>query len=169
MQYLGLLLTTYVAAVLDTALAPTWAIGRVVPDCLALTAAAWCLSNVRVRPTVVAIVVGLVADLLSPGRVGLVLACYLLAAHGAVAVRRRIPLKSPLVNAALAGLLTAFVTLVPDMAQSIGSAGSPPVTALVASSLATGAYTAAVVLPCFMVTHWLPQGRDRRATRGALA
>ena len=71
MRLLLLLPLVYVTAVLQTSLGDALRVGRVAPDLLGLLAVVWLLVTPGRRAFLVAGLIGLVADLISPGQLGL--------------------------------------------------------------------------------------------------
>ena len=84
MRYFAVIPVFYAAACLQTSLAEAVAIGRIAPDLLALVAAAIALVVGGNAGLALVAAVGLLEDLLSPGRLGIAAAGYLLAGWAAI-------------------------------------------------------------------------------------
>ena len=160
MRYLLLAAAVYVAAVVQTSLVDAIRIGRVEPDVLAMVAIIWLFwaTGPRSLPAagfLVAGGIGLLADLISPGRIGLGAACYVLIGYAVDRLRPWLGLKH-----LLGQLLTVWVgvTLL-SVGQTLGlwllGDVSQPLGRAMACALGVGLYTAGVSLPVLMVTGWI--------------
>lgn len=154
-----LALTAYVAAVLDTALAPAWAIGPATPDLLALAAVLWILAPGRPRACWPAALVGLFADLQSPGRLGVGLACFAIAAYALTGFRARLAAAAPWTKAAAVAFAVAAIALACGVLRRLLGEIDVSALAMLLRSISVGVYTAGVALPILMVFDWLPQPR----------
>jgi rod shape-determining protein MreD len=139
--------TIYLAAVVDTVVAPLLAIRGVAPDFLALAAM---LTTFVVRGPagiVVAAVAGGVADLNSPGRYGVGMAAFGMAAF-AIDTARTKALRRPLAQAAVTFAAVAVISLGTAVVRGLlrELAWSPA--AYVAGAVGAGLYTAVAALPC---------------------
>lgn len=163
MRTLLLLPLVYVAAVLETSLADVVRVGWVEPDLLAVLAVVWLLVFPGPRSFLAAGLVGLAADLISPGRIGLAAICFLLVGYGVMRLRARLPIRHLVLQVLVVG---AAVTLI-AAGMSVGSwllgevAAAPSV--LVARSLSVGVYSAGVSLPVLMVVGWIQEPLRRRS------
>lgn len=152
----------YVAAVADTTLAERIQVGRVAPDLLALTAVVWLLLAAGPSAFLVAGAIGLVADLVSSGRIGLGTACFLLAGYALVRLRQRLALEA--LPAQLAVVFAAVALLSAGVGVGrwlLGETVVGPVTLLL-GALGVGLYTAGVALPLLMVLGWIREPLVRR-------
>ena len=170
MRYLLLTAAVYVAAVVQTSLVDAIRIGRVEPDVLAMVAIIWLFwaTGPRSFPAVgfpaagfpaagflVAGGIGLLADLISPGRIGLGAACYVLVGYAVDRLRPWLGLEH-----LLGQLLTVWVgvTLL-SVGQTLGlwllGDVSYPLGSAMACALGVGLYTAGVSLPVLMVAGWV--------------
>lgn len=154
MFWLALLTATYLAAVLQTSLSETWALGAVRPDCLALVAITATLLGGNRRLPWSSALVGLAADACLPGRLGpatfaYAAVCLLLGAL----LQRRLPLRLPAQLAVVvAGVsLTGLMTY--GLRWLLGEAVVGPASAL-PLALGSGLYSASLALPVFLVAGW---------------
>ena len=169
MRFLLLPPVLYLAAVLQTSLADTISVGHVAPDLLALLAVIWLLVTPGRRAFLVAGLIGLVADLISPGRLGLGMASFMLVGYGLTRLRTRLGLEH------LAWQLPAVWLATTALAVSLatgtwlfGQAPLPLATLLV-RALGVGAYTTGVSVPLLMIIGWTRepfQARHRRLAGG---
>ncbi len=95
MQYVLLLPILYLAAALETSLGGVVRVGRATPDLLALVAVVWLLTVGGPRGFLVAGAIGLVGDLIAPGRVGLGMASFLLVGYALSRLRTKTRSVSP--------------------------------------------------------------------------
>jgi len=157
MRYVLLLPITYVAAVLETSLGGALGVGQVGPDLMALVAIVWLLADSEPRAFVAAGAIGLVGDLIAPGRVGIGMACFLLVGYAVGRLRTR-PWADHFVGRAT--IVLAAVSLI---SLGIGCAGcllgepSPGLWKIVIRSAGVGAYTAGVSIPLLMILGWISE------------
>ncbi len=154
MQFVLLLPILYLTAVAQTALVDLLRIGPVEPNLLALLAVVWLLLVPHRWAFWAAGGIGLVEDLLAPGRVGLGLASFLLVGYALTWLRARVRLESlGLRVLSVLGATCALTGL-----QALGHwllSPAAPLTTLLSHALGTAAYTAAVSLPLLMLLGWL--------------
>ena len=155
MRLFLLLPIVYVAAVADTSLADRMQVGRVTPDLLALTAVVWVLVAGTPRGFLVAGAIGLLGDLIAPGRIGLGMICFLLAGYVITWLRQRRALEH--LVGQVAAVFGAVSLLAAGMAAGRWLLGELPVElpTLLFRSLGVGVYTAGVSLPLLMVIGWI--------------
>ena len=158
-SYALLAVAAYAAAALDTALAPSWAVGRATPDLLALAAVAWILAPGRPRAVWPVAVVGLLADLLAPGRLGIGLACFAVAGHLLAALRPRLAAAPLWTRTAVVALAVCAIALTGGVLRRLLGELELPALAIVGRSAAVGMFTGGVALPILMLLDWLPQPR----------
>ena len=157
--YAMLALAAYLAAALDTALAPAWAVGRATPDLLALVAMLWLLAPGPPRALWGCAAVGLLADLLAPGRLGVDLACFATAGCVLAGWRPRLVLARPWTKAAVVAVAAASIAASGGLLRRLLGEIDLSALAICGRSAAVGAYTAGLALPILMVFDWLPQPR----------
>ena len=157
--YVLLALAAYLAAALDTALAPAWAIGRATPDLLALVAILWLLAPGRPRTYWACAAVGLLADLLAPGRLGVGLACFAAAGYVLAGWRPRLIFVRPWTKAAVVAVAAASIATGGGLLRRLLGEIDLSALAILGRSAAVGIYTAGLALPILMVFDWLPQPR----------
>ncbi len=157
----------YAVAVVETALADVIAVGRVTPDLLALVAVIWTLLVPGRRTFLTAGVVGLVADLVSPGRLGVGMASFLLVGYGLSRLRARWEFEYLIGQLAAVGLATTFVALAQAAGYWLFGAAPAPPGALVTRALGVGLYTTGVAVPVLMIIGWVRE--PFRARRNRLA
>ena len=153
----GLLLVpiVYLAAVVDTSLADRLQVGHVAPDLLALVAVVWLLVAGSPWGFLAVAAIGLAGDLISPGRVGLGMASFLLVGYAVTRLRGRVALES---LAGQVAVVLAAVTLV-GLAVATGrwllGETAEALPALLARAMGVGLYTAGVSVPLLMVIGWI--------------
>jgi rod shape-determining protein MreD len=149
-----LLPAIYVAAAFDTAFVPALAIGRIVPDFLALVAVAWLCTSHGPKAFIWAAVIGLISDLLSPGRLGIGMACYALVGYAFVSLKPKLGLRDPLSRMAAAAVAIGLLTLGVSVFRGTADKTSLPWIMLLVTSAGVGIYSACIGLPMFMVLNW---------------
>ncbi len=154
-RILAILPTVWLAAVMDTSLAPFWSIGIVTPDLMALAALTWIfVSRHRSDPLWVGII-GLAADLIAAGRVGPGMAAFALAGYGLTALRSHVRLENPVLQTICVWIIVTLIALLVTVAgRLLGDTMSNWSSALTLAG-AVGAYTAAIALPLLLVIGWL--------------
>lgn len=151
MRYLILFPAIYIAAALDTALVPALAIGRVVPDLLALVAVA-CLCTIPGSKTfVLAAAIGLISDLISPGRLGIGMGCYALVGYALVSLRPKLGLRDPLTRTVASAVAIALLAIGVSICRAVLGETTLPWITLLGTSVGVGVYSAFVGLPMFMI------------------
>ena len=164
MRYLLILPLLYLAAVLQTSLGDLVAIGRISPDLLALTAVICLLVVSNQRAFLMAGMIGLFCDLISPGRLGLGMACFLLAGYAVSRLRSKIASDHLVVQVAM--LLAAIALLESGLATGQWLLGETqvPLTSALLCALGVAFYTTGVSVPLLMVIGWI---REPFTTRHA--
>ena len=169
MRFLLLLPILYLTAVLQTSLCDALSVGHVTPDLLALLAVTWLLVTPGRRAFLVAGLVGLVADMISPGRLGLGMASFLLVGYALTRLRTKLRLdhlgwQVPAVWFSTTALALSLAT----GTWLSGEALLPPSTLFV-RALGVGAYTTGVSIPLLMIIGWIrePFQARRRRLAGA--
>jgi len=161
LRLLLLVLLVYAAAVAQTTLVDVLRIGETVPELLPLVALVWVLTVDSPYAFVAAGAIGLVDDLLGPGRAGLggfwlLAAGYLLGRMKARLPRGHWAWQVPALGLAVAGW-AAGAGLCGWLA---GDVALPPRT-LLRHAVGVGVYTAALSLPVFLVVGWIKEPRRR--------
>jgi rod shape-determining protein MreD len=159
LSYGLLIFGTYLAAVCDTALAPVWAIGTATPDFLGLAAVVWALAPGKPRTFLAAAAVGLLADLVSPGRLGVGAAAFAVVAYALAALRGRFVTWPSWAKAAAVAPAVAAQVLAIGLGRRWLGEIDLGLLALAGRSAAVGAYTAGLALPLLMALDWLPRPR----------
>jgi len=167
MRLVLLLAIVYTTAVLETSLADAIRVGHVTPDLLALVAVIWLLLIPGRRTFLAAGLIGLAADLISPGRVGLGVASFLVVGYALTRLRTKFRLdhlvwQVPAVYAATTVLAVSLAT-----GRWLLGETAVPLSTLLARAVGVGIYTTGVSLPLLMIIGWLRE--PFRARRGSLA
>ena len=162
MRTLLLIPIVYLAAVLQTSLVEVIRIGRVEPDLVAMTAIVWLITAAGPHGFLVAGLIGLTVDLISPGRIGLGAACYLLIGYALIRLREdvRFDRLAPQLLAVWAGASLLALGQVLGrwlLGEVTGSLGLSS-----ARALGVGLYTAGASLPVLMVLGWIRQPKLAR-------
>lgn len=165
--FVVLLLTTYLVAVADTALAPVLAVYQVAPSWLPLVAIVWMVAGAA-SPWRIAqmALVGLAFDFQADGHAGVGMISFALVAFLVWQARGTLRRLRPVEQAVVCAPLVSGVLLLVAVGDFVfGQTIDAPAMAL-ARVLATGVYTAACSLPVWMVLDWL---RDARLLQPAAA
>ena len=162
MRTLLLVPIVYAATVIQTSLADVVQVGRATPDLLALVAIVWLLTAGGSRGFLAAGAIGLWADLISPGRVGPGMACFLLVGYAVSLLRRRMPLDHLVWQVAVVGLAVTVLEISIGTGRWLLDESTLAGQTLLWRAAGVGAYTAGISLPVFMVLGWLRQPRLRR-------
>ena len=157
MRYLLLVPIVYVAAILQTSLSGVLRVGHVGPDLMALVAVIWLLTDSQPRAFVAAGAIGLVGDLIAPGRVGLGMACFLLVGYAVGRLRTGLPADHLVGRVTIVGIAVSLTSL------GIGCGGwllgdpSPGLREIVIRSVGVGIYTAGASIPLLMILGWISE------------
>ena len=165
MQYVLLLPILYLAAALETSLGGVVRVGRATPDLLALVAVVWLLTVGGPRGFLVAGAIGLVGDLIAPGRVGLGMASFLLVGYVLSRLHTKLPLDHLVVRVAIVFAAVTLTTLGTGCGRWLTGEPALPATMLFARAVGVGVYTAGVSLPVLMVLGWIGPSRGIRSIR----
>ena len=155
MRLLLLLPIVYATAVVGTSLGDLVCVGHVAPDLLALVAVTWLLLSPGRRAFLLAGAIGLVADLISPGRVGLGMACFLIVGYALTRLRARFRLDHLVWQVAAVGLATTALAVSLASGRWLLGETAVPLGTLWARALGVGVYTTGVSLPLLMVVGWI--------------
>jgi rod shape-determining protein MreD len=166
MRILLLIPLVYLAAVAETSLADGLRIGAIAPDLLALTAAVWLVAARGPYTFLAAGGIGLVADLLSPGRIGIGAAARLLIGYAMVRPRWRWAFERVLGQVSAVALAVGVWAATVGFARWLVGDAALGLATILARSLATGLYTAAISLPILLAVSWV---RDPLAPADELA
>jgi rod shape-determining protein MreD len=166
MAILFLMLATYLAAALQTSLAPVIEVRHVMPDLFALVAIVWLLRPAGSRGFIAAGLVGLVYDLTSAAPLGIGLGLYSLAGYSICVLLGKLDRNHLLVQLPIVWLATTIIALGEAVAARLFGELTLPWTTLAVRAVSVGVYTTAVALPVLMVVGWLPRG-SCRVVRGA--
>jgi rod shape-determining protein MreD len=153
-RYLILFPAVYFAAALDTAFVPAMAIGRIVPDLLALVAVACLCTIPGPKAFVLAAAIGLISDMISPGRLGIGMGCYALVGYALVHLRPKLGLRHPLTRTAASAVAIALLALGVSTLRALTGDATLPWFTLACTSIGVGAYSAFIGLPMFMILGW---------------
>ncbi len=152
---LKLLALTYLAAVIETALAPVLTIYDVAPSLLAILAIAWVAQNTpspwRVPQ---AAAVGLMLDFSAGGHAGIGMAALSLAAIVVLQMRVEFRRLGPIEQAIACAPLVMIVMLLIALGNRLFGQLLPPPAIVLVRCVAAGVYTAALSLPIWMVLAW---------------
>ncbi len=167
MRFLLLAMAVYVAAVAQTSLVDAMRIGPSTPDLLVLVAMSWLLAGSGRYGFLGAGLVGLAADLVSPGRLGIGAAWLLIVGYAVSRVKTRFGLEHWTTQVpAVALTATVWVAAAGLTRWLAGEIAIAPL-AIVQRALGVGLYTGAVGLPWLMVLGWI--GEPFLARRKKLA
>jgi rod shape-determining protein MreD len=160
----GLLLMPclYVAAVTQTSLGDLLRVGRAEPDLLALAAVAWLLAAAGPRAFLAAGAIGLLEDLLAPGRVGLAAACFLTVGYGVSRLRARFPLDHLALQLPVMLLSLTALALAQTLGRWLAGETGGDLSPLAVRALGVGLYTSGVGLPPLMVMGWVREARRKK-------
>jgi rod shape-determining protein MreD len=145
----------YLAAVAETSLGDVLRIGAIAPDLLALTAAVWLVVARGRYAFLVAGGIGLIADLLAPGRIGVGAAAWLLVGYAMLRPRWRWALEHVLGQlAAVAMAVSVWAATAGFGRWMVGDVGLG-LSTILGRAVGTGLYTAAISLPVLLVASWI--------------
>ena len=155
MRVLLLVSLIYVTAVLETSLADVLRVGDVAPDLLAMLAIIWVLLVPGSRTFLAAGAIGLAGDLISPGRIGLGMACFLLVGYGVGRLRSRFNWNHFIWQVPVVWLGVTLLAAALAAGQLMFKEATLPPSALAIRAAGVGIYTAGVSLPILMTIGWL--------------
>lgn len=158
MKMLGLILALYVAAAVQTSVADSLAIGPIVPEFLPALALMLVLYRPVTSSLVAAGAIGLLADLLGPGRVGPGGAALVLVGMALQAALARVG-RNALVRGLLLLVGLAGWGAIDALAGRWLGAPALPIGALLGRVLAMAGLTTLLCAPVLLVVHWLTPGR----------
>jgi len=150
-----LLPVLYCVAIVETSLGSAMCVGHVGPDLAALVAVVCVWLSPRPRAFLAAGAVGLAADLVSPGPIGMAAACFLLAGYCLGRLRAQCPWDNLPVRVAATFGFVAVVSLALALGQWLLGEAAPSLGTLLGRALGVAVYTAGVSLPCWMVLGWI--------------
>lgn len=159
MAWLILIPAIYVAAVLETSLAPLVEVHGVVPDLLALVAVVWLLRTGRERGFLTAAAIGLVCDLTAAGPPGIGMGAFALVGYGVGRFRDRLDFDHFFVQLGVLWSAVVAISLLEATAWRLTSETVLPWPTLAVRAVTIGTYTAAVALPMLLLLQRI--GRQR--------
>jgi len=164
MSWLLLIPSVYVAAVLETALAPLVEVRGVVPDLFALIAVVWVLRARGERAFLTAAALGLICDLTAAGPPGIGLGAFALVGYGLGRLRDKVDADHWLVQTGVVWVSVTAISLLEAAAWHFTSETAISWPTLAVRGVTIGVYTAAVALPLLLLIN-----RLRRPRRAAMA
>lgn len=167
MRLLLLVPFVYAAAVLQTSLADAISVGHVTPDLMALLAVIWILVATGRRTFLVAGAIGLAADLISPGHLGLGMASFLLVGYGLARLRTKLDIEHLVGQVFCVGAATTVLATSQAIGSSLSGETAVPLATLLVRALGVGLYTAGMSVPLLMLIGWIRE--PFRARRKKLA
>ena len=155
MRLLLLIAILYGAAVFETSLADVIRVGHVAPDLMALLAVIWLLLTPGRRTFLVAGAIGLAADMIAPGRVGVGTACFLLIGFALTRLRAKLDVEHlvwqvPVVSVSVTMLAAGLAT-----GRWVSGETAIPLSTLLVRAVGVGVYTTGVSVPLLMLIGWL--------------
>ena len=166
MSYILLILATYLAAVLQTSLAPAFEVRHVMPDLFALTAILWLLLTGRPRGFVAVALVGLAFDLTSAGPFGIGLGLFAVAGYFVTWLRGKLDAKHLLLQLVIVWLATTAIALGEACVARLLGETTLAWSSLAVRAVSVGVYTTGIALPLLMLIGWCREALRGRA-RGA--
>ncbi|NLX97508.1 MAG: rod shape-determining protein MreD [Rhodopirellula sp.] len=155
MRLMGLIPILYLAAILETSLADTMSIGHVSPVWLAMIAVVWVIEFPSPRAFLVAGAIGLIGDLIGPGRPGLAVAVFLLIGYGVARLRARWAADAIVWRVGVVWVAVTMMAIALASGRRFLGETAVPMATLLGRSLGVGVYTAAMALPVLLVLKWL--------------
>ncbi|HVX14683.1 MAG TPA: rod shape-determining protein MreD [Pirellulales bacterium] len=149
-KWLLMMTGIYVAAVLDSVVAPALEIGGASPDFLVLAVVVGSLCVHESYALTAAGLAGAMLDLCAPGRIGFGVAVCVISSVALAAVRGLVG-RRPLIQSLATWIAIAVMLSVLTAVRSVlGNTSLPPASYLTAS-LACGLYSAVIGLPCYSI------------------
>jgi rod shape-determining protein MreD len=145
-----ILLSVYLAAVLNNVVAPLIAVREVTPDFLALLVV---VSAVCARDSygiTAAGLAGALADINAPGRLGPGMAIFVVSS-AVLSATRRFTHRRPLIQSLATWLAVSATLAAVALARSLFGESTWSLPSFVSGGLAAGLYTALVSLPCYWI------------------
>lgn len=155
----------WLAAVMDTSLAPAWSIGVITPDLMALAALTWIFVSHHASDPLWAGVIGLAADLIAPGHIGPGIAAFALAGYTLTALRGHMRLKNPVLQAICVWITVTMITLLITVAGILLGDATLNWARVFPLAAAVGAYTAGIALPLLLILAWLREPLVAKTTQ----
>jgi rod shape-determining protein MreD len=161
-----LLPLVYVAAVLETWLAPRWEVSGAGPDLMVLVAFTWIACSTGCSAILVAAMVGLASDLGSSTPLGLGMAVFALVGYCAVWLRRRLMLDHFPARLGMIWFAATATTLLQGFVLRLIGQSTLPMRPLIERGALVGLYTAALAIPIFMIIGWHTESRSGQTVLG---
>ena len=161
-----LLSLVYLAAVLETWLAPRWEVSGAGPDLMVLVAFTWLACSTSRGAILVVAIVGLASDLGSSAPLGLGMAVFALVGYCAVWLRRRLMLDHFLARLGMIWFAATATTLLQGVVLRLIGQSTLPLRTLIERGALVGLYTAALAIPVFMIIGWRTENRSIQTVIG---
>ena len=144
----------YIAAVLQTWIAPRCELSGAVPNLLALTAFTWLITNGGPRGFLVTALVGLVSDLGSSTPLGFGIAMYAIVGYGAIWLRRHMNADRLPGQMGVLWLAITAITLSEGMTALCLHQAKLTAPMLLEHTILAGLFTTISALPIFVIINW---------------
>jgi rod shape-determining protein MreD len=165
-----LFIVVYVLTVVQTVIAPAWAIGPIGPDLLAVTAVAWVLCRGKSHAVYVAALIGLTADLISPGLVGAGAAAFAVAVYLLLKIKSRLALGDVVSRTAAVCFVATLIAALTTAAAAVSGELTGDWSRVPLRCLGVGLYSAGVALPLFIaIGPWRTTGRRQLGNKSLAA
>jgi rod shape-determining protein MreD len=156
----------YLAAVLETWLAPRWEVSGAGPDLMVLVAFTWLTCSTGRSAILVAAMAGLASDLGSSAPLGLGMAVFALVGYCGVWLRRRLVLDHFPAQLGMLWFAAGATTLLQGFILHLIGQSTLPMRTLFERGALVGLYTAALAIPIFMIIGWRTESRSSQTILG---
>jgi rod shape-determining protein MreD len=151
----------YLAALLESWLAPQWEIRGVVPSLLALVAFQWLASARSQYAFLVVALIGLVSDLDSSAPLGVGMGAFAVVGYAIVFLRRNLHLEGMLAQLIIVGSGTMTTCAVQGIALRLTGQVERSLLAVIEHSALVGLYTTGLAIPVMMIACWIKPKREQ--------
>lgn len=163
MSSLLLIPMIYLAAVLETWLAPRWQVRGITPDLVALAALAWLSRSKSRYGFLMVALAGFAADFSSSAPLGLGMATFAVVGYAIIFLRQNLHLENILAQLLLVGLGATAICLLQSVVLRLVDRIAMPWQTLAERAALVGLYTTAVAIPLLIVLRWFGANRPSPA------
>jgi rod shape-determining protein MreD len=161
MPVIFLIIFVYLAALLESWLAPQWEIRGIVPSLMALVAFAWLASARSQYAFLIVALIGLANDLGSSAPLGVGMGAFAIVGYLVIFLRRNLHLEGMFAQLTIVGFGTTATCALQGIALRLTGNVERPLLTVIEYAFLVGLYTTGLAIPVVMIVRWIKPKREQ--------